>query len=440
MNSKKLISTIAAAIIATASYANDTDKSSELELLRQQVAQQKEALQRLEGRLNSQQEQFNRLDSVSYSQEKEEAPILKLNKHISNLSIKGDLRIRYEKRDVDDEERDRFRQRLRLGLKWKSEDENFEIGVGLATGGGDATSTNDTYSEKFPYESGDLRVDYAYAKHTWDDIDVIVGQMKNPFVTSAIVWDSDVRPVGAVVQYNAPDLKNYKTEGFFATAGAFDYAYSPDNDDDKESFLAAGQIGMGIKADNINSIIAASAYLYDSKATDANSDFDQSEIDYDFQIIDLVAKANMKLADDMKLDIFGHVAANIGTDSGDESIMNDSFTGDANGVDEDADDNNMAYAIGAKLSINDFYVGAEFRHVEADAVNSWVSDSDFGTGTEVGLDSNTNVEGFVAKVGYKFSKNVSVQLAALFYEEIEDVTSGDNDDGTLYQLDLKYKF
>ncbi|MCH2176190.1 MAG: putative porin [Lentisphaeria bacterium] len=445
MKVSKFISAIAVSvIICSPGNADDLSVQEELKLLREQISVQKAAIRQLELRLDKQQSDQNRLLQGSYHQEKEETPIITLNKHINNLTIKGDLRLRYEKRDVDEKERDRFRTRLRIGMNWKSDDENFEVGVGIATGGSEATSTNDTHSSDSPFESGDLRVDYAYAKHTWDSIDFTIGQMKNPFVTSQFLWDSDVRPVGIVVAYNAPDLKKYKVEGFFLAAGAFDFAYAPDDDLDNESVLAAAQLGLGFEADNLNGIVATSAYIYDNDASKANTFDDNTEpaddIDYKYQIIDAIAKTRMKLSGDVELDLFGHIAMNIGTDSGDASIMNDIYTGEAYGIDEDADDNNIAYALGAKFTLEKLYFGAEYRYVEADAVNSWVSGSDFGSGTATGLNSTTNIEGIVAKVGYKFNNNVSLQLTAMFYDEIENVTNDDNDDGSLYQFDLKYKF
>src|SRR5690606_26414356 len=72
---------------------------------------------------------------------------------IENLTLKGDMLIRYELLDLDnpaepDETRDRIRTRFRLGFDWKSRGENWQLSAGLATGGPAATSTLDTWSEE----------------------------------------------------------------------------------------------------------------------------------------------------------------------------------------------------------------------------------------------------------------------------------------------------
>ena len=99
------------------------------------------------------------------------------NKAIDQVKIKGDLRVRYERRDTeyensdDDYARDRWRSRFRIGGVWKNKKEDWEVGAGLATGGSGATSTNDTWSDDEPFETGDIRLDYAYAKHKMNDFD-----------------------------------------------------------------------------------------------------------------------------------------------------------------------------------------------------------------------------------------------------------------------------
>ena len=123
---------------------------------------------------------------------------LVLSKHIDNMSIKGDLRVRYERRDRDlaaggNDVLERMRARFRAGMVWKNSSENWEVGAGLTTGGVKGTSTFDTWGEDEFFETGDIRLDYAYGKHTLGPFKLTAGQQKNPFETSWLLWDSDLR-------------------------------------------------------------------------------------------------------------------------------------------------------------------------------------------------------------------------------------------------------
>lgn len=125
----------------------------------------------------------------------------------------GDLRLRHEtqrRQPATDRNRERFR--LRFGFVTKPW-EALEIGVRLATGAsGDPTSTNQSFSATFDKKA--IFVDQAYAKYTpWLDVGGVLstlgltgGKMENPFVTipEGIVWDGDVTPEGAALQWKSP--------------------------------------------------------------------------------------------------------------------------------------------------------------------------------------------------------------------------------------------
>ena len=108
---------------------------------------------------------------------------LDLQDFTDKLSVGGDLRVRYERIEKDlpgENPRDRARQRFRLGFKFDTT-ENFSIAAGLATGSSDATSTNDTYSDDSFFETGDIRLDYAYAEHTVSDMAKIIMEFPTAF-------------------------------------------------------------------------------------------------------------------------------------------------------------------------------------------------------------------------------------------------------------------
>jgi len=211
---------------------------------------------------------------------------LTIANHINGLKIRGDLRIRYERNELDksegtEESRDRLRTRFRLGAIWENDAENWEISAGLATGGEKATSTNDTWSENEFFEKGDILLDYAFAKHTIDKLILTAGQQKNPFKTSWLLWDSDVRPAGFTIQYSDNTL--------FSAAGGYDVRQY-DHDKDFASLYAA-QLGWKKKFENIDCMLVASYYHYDSVFDENNRPND----DYKYRIADLYVVAGTRV-------------------------------------------------------------------------------------------------------------------------------------------------
>lgn|GEM_PF-372277 len=182
---------------------------------------------------------------------------LGLSKHIDGMKITGDLRLRQEWRDrqrdinnPDNDDRDRLLARFRLGLVWTSPTEGWEVGAGLVTGGLDGRSANDSWGDDHLFETGDIRLDYAYAKHTWycDEapLSLTLGQQRSPFVVTPLMWDVDLRPTGVTAQYGDPFKKDYC--GAFATAGAYELyngsnTGKPETTDNGDVFLVAGQVG-----------------------------------------------------------------------------------------------------------------------------------------------------------------------------------------------------
>src|SRR6056297_1772827 len=89
---------------------------------------------------------------------------------IESMDIKGDLRVRYDYQDLDEaadnDPKDRLRLRFRMGVAWHNPAENWKIAAGLATGGASGNTTNATFSNDAIFETGDIRLDYAYAEHS----------------------------------------------------------------------------------------------------------------------------------------------------------------------------------------------------------------------------------------------------------------------------------
>jgi len=156
----------------------------------------------------------------------------KLSKAFKDFEIYGDLRVRYENRQVsapDDSriELNRERGALRIGLRGDIYDD-FYYGFRLDTSSNPRSPwvTFGTSSSGVPYQGpfgkstdgvdvGQLYIGW----HPTGWLNLTVGKMENPLYTTAMVWDSDLTPEGAAERFTYPVGR----ADFFATAGQFVY-------------------------------------------------------------------------------------------------------------------------------------------------------------------------------------------------------------------------
>ncbi|NOY81629.1 MAG: hypothetical protein GXP31_11595 [Kiritimatiellaeota bacterium] len=357
------------------------------------------------------------------------------NGNIDSLKLKGDLRVRYERRTRDKtvatkENRDRMRTRFRLGFVWTNSTEDWEIGAGLATGGDDGRSTNDTWNEKKLFETGDIRLDYAYAKHKWDNLAITLGQQKNPFVTSYILWDSDLRPTGFTAQVHADIV--------FATLGYYSVLWGANlqgNADDYSVEMFAGQIGVKYETeDGIGFLAAAGTYLFTDSFREAataagggtdpykhSSGLYSVDSSYGVQLGDVYTQVTGKIGM-VGVKAYGHAVKNFGADGANSQ----------QGGTIDPSDNDLAWLLGFAFKYDRIKLGYSYARIEADGVFGPMKDSDFGE--TAGL-SDTNLEGHKLGLSYAVTPHFSLGLTAMFVQEIEG-----NKEAQLYQFDAKYKF
>jgi hypothetical protein len=343
-----------------------------------------------------------------------------VNSAIDQLAIKGDLRVRYENRDRNDPSdaygtTNRFRARFRLGGIWKNETENWEAGAGLATGTIVGTGTNDTWGEENVFEKGEIRLDYAYAKHKFDDFSVTVGQQINPFEMSWLFWDTDLRPTGLTTQYANKKI------GAFATLGAYAlrfYAGSKGFGDDT-AMLYAGQAGYSNKIGKVKLTAAAGYQHFDQSFSNAEM---AKNSKYDFHIGDLYAKASIP-AGIAELSPYGQIWMNFGADG----------TLSQAGGTLKPDDEDLGWILGLDAKIKMVTLGYAYAVVGADSVYDGLKDADFGAGLGV----TTDVKGHRLSALFDLTKNVSTGVTAFFYEA--DERNG-KPDVAVYQFDVNYKF
>ncbi|NQZ56585.1 MAG: putative porin, partial [Lentisphaeraceae bacterium] len=306
--------------------------------------------------------------------------------HIKGLKVKGDLRLRYENREYNGKvSKNRFRQRLRLGFTWKT-NEGWEIGAGLATGDDNdtsATSTNGSYKNNFG--TGSINLDYAYAKYKFENgISFTAGQHKNPFLTGTkILFDSDARFIGATIQAKSGDI--------FGTAGV--YTLSPDTNDDAQDSLIAAQAGY-----SANGLTVAGA-IYHFNGQDAADGSDNSVFKDEDDVTALNGLIEFKgKTDAFKYKVFGEYTVNIAADN---DVTQATYT-DAT---EFADDNNVAWALGAEIKVDKFKINYAYIHVEGDAFYKPLLDGDFGDKT---VNKTADTEGHRLKLGYSLTKHSSI--------------------------------
>jgi DNA-binding transcriptional MerR regulator len=365
---------------------------------------------------------------------KSNAPLVALRKGIEGLDITGDLRLRYENvtRDVDSgddvREKSRFRHRVRLGGVWKNPSEDWEIGLGLEAGSSDGTSANQSWNKNSTWESGSVYLDYAYAKHRFGDsgLSLTLGQHKNPWKCSMLTYDSDLRPTGATLAYDQDAL--------FASIGAYNLRGDSKVTGSGEQSLAnmyGGQIGMKFKGDNLKGLLAMGFHYYD----DETGEYQLAAEDYNYQIGSLYGEIGGK-AGAVDLKAVGEFAMNFGAD-------NDFSQGAARGrasadpARYDAEDNDMAWLLGFQAKYGKVVAKYSYAYIEGDSVPWFMTDADLGAGVKTG--GSVNVQGHVLGLSYDLSKNLSLGATMMLTELIEPA-DGNDDDGTLYQLDISYKF
>jgi hypothetical protein len=158
----------------------------------------------------------------------------KIGDGIKSVELCGDIRMRYESRDVQTPagghlDLDRFRYALRLGL-WGDLASDFYYGLRLETSANPrspwvtfGTSTSSTgVPYQGPFGKGSAGIELGRIYVGWrpiTNIDITVGKMANPLFTTPMVWDSDISPEGATEHFTY----DIGPAQFFATFSQFIY-------------------------------------------------------------------------------------------------------------------------------------------------------------------------------------------------------------------------
>lgn len=425
-----LITTLA--LFALSAQANETANLMEMvKQLQAQVQQQQAEIESLRADVSSQADITQmvevavdeRIETEGLGALKEVGSVVSLE-DADSLGITGGVVLRYENGQLPDsaagDEDSKFTTRVRLGLNWQKGD--WEAAIGIAGNDGqDGREPEDTTNSGGEWEKESLHLDYFYATHHWDTYSATLGQQFNPYQTSNLFWDSDLRFTGATA---TADL-----EAAFLTTGVYDVRYNGvDND---ATWLWAIQGGTQFETEGAEGILALGYYHFNNLAQDG-----ASTISWTGSSADLIGDYRLQI-----LDIFGRVEADMGEATvGLFAQYAHNFGADGNGsqasVSDDADDNNDAWAIGAEVQAGQFKVGYAYADIEADALHQDLTDSEF---TSYAGNGGTNRKGHIVGVDYEVNSNVTLGAKGYFTEAAEDEGSGD-DEGELYQVDVRYRF
>jgi hypothetical protein len=146
---------------------------------------------------------------------------------LENLKFAGDLRLRYDIRQFDENSKGPagtldntkiFRFRARFGVTKTWPDDDLEVGLRFASGADNdpttemqtfgasnfaGSTTNASAFEEYP----DFGIDRVYAKWTpkaAKGLMVEAGKFANPWETSALMWSPEVSPEGVWAEYRVP--------------------------------------------------------------------------------------------------------------------------------------------------------------------------------------------------------------------------------------------
>jgi hypothetical protein len=328
------------------------------------------------------------------------------------ISVKGDLRLRYEGiSEEGEEDRERGRYRARLAVTGEVTD-NVKIVMELASGADNPVSRNVTFDGGFDVD--DIGFDLAYVEWSAsEDLTVFGGKMKNPLYRAGgapLVWDGDLNPEGVALTYGKG--------AFFGTLASFSVEERSSSSD---SLLTAVQLGGKFELGDSVSLTAGAGYFgysntfgnepfWDGSPRGNSTDIDGNYL-YDYKNTEVFAQLDTKVGD-WPLAVYGQWVQN-------------------NEVSEE----DTGYAFGAKIGSakakGQWEASWTYMDVEADAVIATFNDSDFGGG-------QTDASGHIIKAKYAVSTSISVG-GTFFINEIDEF-AGNKHDFDRFQLDVQFSF
>jgi len=321
----------------------------------------------------------------------------------ANTKLTGDMRVRNDYINVEDERksggRDKDRQRIRARLAAVTQvNPEVEVGIQVASGNSaDRRSTNqdmDAYADKKA-----LWLDLGYIDYhplAVPGLKLFAGKMKQPWISMAdLVWDNDINPEGFAAQY----VRKSGTNTFTSSAS---YMILKDNVD-----------GDGVEWDNDLAVYTGQlAYAFDPADTMrltlgvSINDFSNEEQQLPSPPETVVAlRANGNTTDAFRLyEGFGQldvIGLPLPLTLYSQYVVNDASR-DFLGVEDGGED--TAWLLGLRTNVAGVALDYTYRDVERNAVVGTLTDSDFASGY-------TGSSGHKIKAQYDFLKNFNLSVS-----------------------------
>lgn len=347
------------------------------------------------------------------------------------------------------EDRHRARIRARLGVRAAVNDQ-VEAGVRIATGNEeDPVSTNDNLGD---YNNKDnFLIDRAYLRwepypdNPFTDFVSWAGRIPNPFFATSLVWDSDVNPEGAAVNFKTQLTPTWDV---FANAGIFSIQEVEQFQDDK--WMYALQTGLEYTREDVlkdidtfRAKLGLAYYRYENMIAKRNEaslsppfvenpendpsaplfvqkgntmkiiDFDGTRFETglaaDYHLLNLTGEFDVGVFDPYHVVLSFDYVRNIGYDEDEveEALLG---TGDYK-AEVDGYSLGLAVGIPEVRVFKDWRVYLGFKRLERDAVLDAFTDSDFHLG-------GTNAEGWVLGAEFGLLQNVWLSAKWISADEI----------------------
>jgi hypothetical protein len=324
---------------------------------------------------------------------------------LKGIKFGGDFRLRYEtvfnRTDKSDINRGRFRLRLNFAKKFCDE---LDVVIRLASGDNKSgRSTNQTFTDNFSEK--DIWIDRAYALYrpNWfKGLELAGGKLKNPFVHTDIIWDSDLNPEGVYEKYVFSMTDSFKP---FITLAQF--ALEVYKEDSNDASLFGYQAGYNWDIAKSRWTLAATLYDYSNVENVEWDGKSGNTGEGGFKVVNITSFWKTKLCG-IPVKLYGDYAKNT-----------------------DSEDNDYAYALGFSIGKikkrGDWAFGYKYARIEPDAVVGVFADSNFG---------GANRRGSKFSLKYKFRPKIV--FAATTW--ITDSVRGPEEEWTDVALDLIFKF
>lgn len=353
---------------------------------------------------------------------KAEEKFIPMPSKLEKMKLYGDARFRYQAEEVNGADtRSRFRYRVRMGTDADFKDSGFSMGLRLETSEAN-DSTNNTFGGFFDKVGDGLFVGLAYLGWEGDDVEILLGKHKNPFVIDSAFWDSDINPEGISETFTAGDV----------TYTFGQYIISDEREDrsghQSDAFLLAAQASFKVGEVQISPmILMTSGDFSSSRQEQGGFDGENAETYFDdFMVVQVPVSA--KVAGGK---VYGTVGINLDANPGTATYGGTAWTGG----DEDLFFN-VGYTYGSAKKPGTWEAGIEYRYIEGAAYTPNLSDSDFAK-------NSTNAKGFILKYTYAVTDFFTLGATYMDSDRIDDAFGGSavaNSEAQLLQLDAAIKF